>query len=89
MRQCLYSLLYHNCVGACPNAVFCEQIVLCIFTGAASQLEMKASYTTSFKCSDGSYALFRGDNLTLVFEYGYSFSEVIILLCTIHLFHAQ
>ena len=56
-----------------------KTVAFIFFTGAASQLEITASYTTSFRCTNGSYALISGDNLTLKFDYGYNVSQVRII----------
>ena len=53
------------------------------FTEAVSLIQITASYTTPFKCVDGSYALINGTNLTIEYNYGHNFSEVRIILSTI------
>ena len=45
---------------------FCES-----FVETVPSLEIVASYTTSFRCFDGSYALVSGADLTLEYDYGY------------------
>ena len=40
------------------------------------RLGITGSYSTSFRCFDGSYALINGADLTLEYEYGLSVSEV-------------
>ena len=62
---------------------FNEYAVHYYFTGAVSSLEINGSYTTSFQCADGGYALIRGDNLTLEYNYGHNQSEVSMTLSTI------
>ena len=47
-----------------------------ILADVVHQLEITGSYTTSFECLDGSYALISGDNLTLEYNYGYTYTEV-------------
>ena len=63
--------------------MFCEHIGTYFFLEVVHQLEMTASYETSFRCSDGSYALISGDNLTLVYDYGYKYSQVRMTLTAI------
>ena len=52
--------------------VICSNFLL----GVVYPLEITASYTTSFRCFDGSYALIGGADLTLEYDYGYSYTEV-------------
>ena len=47
------------------------------------QLEMAASYTTSDRCHNGSYALIGGATLTLEYDYGYSNHDVRMALSTV------
>ena len=47
-----------------------------LFAEFVYQLEIKASYTTPFPCLDGSYALISGVDLTLVYDYGYNYTDV-------------
>ena len=62
--------------------VSCEQTEL-YFTGVVYPLEINATYTTSFQCQDGSYALISGADLTLKYDYGHSVKHVRITLYTI------
>ena len=62
-----------------------EYVAICCtlyFTDAVSLIHITASYTTPFKCSDGSYALISGTNLTIEYNYGHSRSEVRMTLST-------
>ena len=43
---------------------------------------MTCSYTTSFHCFDGSYALIEGADLTLEYDFGHSNNDVRITLST-------
>ena len=63
----------------------CEQVKLS-FVDVVHQLEIKGSYTTSYQCSDGSYALITGADLTLEYDYGYTYNQVRISYCTSILF---
>ena len=47
------------------------------------QLKITTSYRTSSQCSDGSYALIGGANLTLEYNYGHNYSRVRRTLPTI------
>ena len=47
-----------------------------MFSDVVYPMEMKASYTTPFRCLNGSYALIRGADLTLEYDYGYNYSKV-------------
>ena len=66
-----------------------KNVAFNFFTGAASQLEITASYTTSFRCTNGSYALISGDNLSLKYDYGCNISQVriILLIIIFHIFN--
>ena len=46
------------------------------FVGAVHQLEITTSYTTPYQCSNGSYALISGTNLTLEYDYKHHYSKV-------------
>ena len=52
--------------------------------GLVCQLEIRGSYTTTFQCSNGSYALIGGADLTLEYDYGYSYSQVRVALYIIN-----
>ena len=54
-----------------------------LFLGISYLAEMYASYTTSFQCFDGSYALIGGADLTLKYQYGLSYDKVRITLLII------
>ena len=53
------------------------------FPAATHALNFTSSYTTSFPCDDGSYALIEGANMTLEYDFGFSHYKVRKRLSTI------
>ena len=59
------------------------------FTEAVQMLQMNMSYTTPFRCTNGSYALISGKKFTFEFNYGHRFSEVRMTLAIVQSYSAH
>ena len=77
------TLCFEICIGLYPKyCCFVNQFKF-PFAESVHQLKINASYTTSFQCFDGSYALISGDTLTLEYDFGFSYKDVSMRLSNI------
>ena len=66
-----------------PNCCILLKLIF-IFVDVVYQLEIIASYMTSYECLNGGYGLIGGANLTLEYDYGYNYFEVRIPFITVY-----